>query len=130
VFGGYLYTLFLLNVSSGSKCCHTRLEILSLLVPNQNLGDLTSFNVDLKCHNHPSTRCTVVAYAVGSDINVFNGRPVLIFVNYANYGYKICYVHIVIFHNFSCGYVFGYYMYFLLRSSAVLISLVAVVAAH
>lgn len=97
--------------------------MLSLHVLNQNLGDLTWFNVDLKCHNYHSIRCTLVAY-VGSDINVFSGRPVLIFVNYDNYRYKHLLCSYCSFHNFSCGCVFGYYIYFLLCSSSVLISLV------
>jgi hypothetical protein len=71
--------------------------MLSLHVLNQNLGDLTWFNVDLKCHNHPSIRCTLVAYVVGSDINVFSGRPVSIFVNYDNYRYKHLLCSIVLF---------------------------------
>jgi hypothetical protein len=108
------------------------LETVGLCVLNQNLGEFTVFNVDLKCSCCPSAMHALVANAISRDIDIFNGNSVL-FDQFDKLimpiiGTKICCVYII-FHVFT--FVISYFMYFLLCSSAVLvIGLLAVVSTH
>jgi hypothetical protein len=72
------FFFYLFNISSGSKFCPTLLETIGLCVSYQNLRDSPLFKIDITCHNCPSSRCALVAYANSRDIGIFNGKSVLL----------------------------------------------------
>ena len=73
-----LLLLYITNIFIGSKHCLTLLETVDLCRPNRYFRNFSSFNVGFKCHSCPSVRCTLVANAINSDTEVFNGNSVLI----------------------------------------------------
>jgi hypothetical protein len=51
-------------------------ESVGLRVPNRNLRDFISFNVDLKRHDCPSCRRPSTANFISRDVGIFNGKSV------------------------------------------------------
>jgi len=63
---------FLLNVYNSSEFFLGLLETGGLHGPTWDLRDFTLFNVDLKCCNCPSARCTLAANAIHKDTGILN----------------------------------------------------------
>jgi len=54
------------------------LESVGLLMPNQNFRIFSLLNINFKCQNCPSARCTSAANIINSDTDIFSGHPVLV----------------------------------------------------
>jgi len=50
---------FLTNIFSGSEYCPMLLETVGLLMPNWNFRNFSLFNINFKCRNCPSARCSL-----------------------------------------------------------------------
>jgi len=69
----HINMFFLFNVYKSSEFFLALLETVGLHRPTWDLRYYTSFNVDLKCCNCPSARCTSAAHAIHKDTGIFNG---------------------------------------------------------